>query len=139
MGTKEILQQRPDIPDDQVEELVERAAKLQDDAASAREGRASTSDIMAVAAELDVAPEFVEQAIASWRREQQDCESTAKHARILERRKRTLRIVTGVGLLGVMIATLTTMAAFSVFGWQGLAITAVAGAVLLWFLLTMIT
>ena len=139
MGTKEILQRRQDIPDDQVEELVARAAKLQDDAMAAREDKASSSDIQAVAAELDIEPQFVEQAIASWRLEQDSSESAGRHTRILERRKRTLRIVGGIALIGLLGAGLTVLTAFSAFGWQGIVASAIAGVGLVWFLLALIT
>ena len=139
MSTKEILKRRKDIPDDQVEELVERAAKLQDQAAKASQQTASSSDIEAVAAELDIGSEFVEQAIANWRQEQSDLAADTKRSRIAQRRKKILGIMAGLGLVGLMGVGVATLAAFSLLGWQGLALVGIAGAGALWFLFWLIT
>ena len=66
MTTKETLMQRPDIPDECVQELVERAAILQDRARSDT-ATATPEEIVRVAEELDIDSEYVEQAIAEWR------------------------------------------------------------------------
>jgi len=139
MSTKEILQRRKDIPDDQVEELVERAAKLQDQAAKASRQTASSSDIEAVAAELDIAPEYVEQAIAGWRQEQSDVAADDKRSRITQRRKKIVAAalgITGLGLLG--FGAVGAMAFFSL-GWQGLALAGLGIVGILGFFVWLIT
>jgi len=139
MSTKEILQRRKDIPDNQVEELVARAAKLQDQATQASRQTASHSDVEAVAAELDIEPEFVEQAIANWRQEQEDVAADTQKSRIAQRRKKILGIMTGLGFVGLLGVGVTALMAFSALGWQGLALAGIASAGALWFLFWLIT
>jgi len=139
MSTKEILQRRKDIPDDQVEELVARAAKLQDQATETSRQTASPSDVEAVAAELDIAPEYVEQAIAGWRQEQSNLSADNKRSRIAKRRKKILGVMAGLGLVGRLGIGVATLTAFSMLGWQGLALIGLAGVGLMWFLFWLIT
>ena len=59
---------RKDIPDEYVEELVARAAQLQEQS-EAPNDTVSVNDIEAVATELNIDPKFVEAAIEEWRRD----------------------------------------------------------------------
>jgi len=139
MGTKESLKRRKDIPDEHVEELVMRAAKLQDEASAATQNSASSNDIEAIAEELDIAPEYVEQAISGWRKEQSDIEAQGKQSRILQRRKRIMRFMIGVSLLGLLGIGITAFTTVSLFGWKGLLGAFLAGVAGLWFLFWLIT
>ena len=65
MSTKETLLRRQDIPDHAVEELISRAAQLQDES-QPDTGTANADEIVAVAEELDIDERFVQQAIQEW-------------------------------------------------------------------------
>ena len=103
MSTKETLRRRKDIPDDQVEELVARAAQLQDESKHAPE-TASPTEIMAVAGELNIEPEYVEAAIDEWRRTQADQPTSTARARVKNRGKAILKgalLFSAVAVIGV--------------------------------------
>ena len=85
--TAEMLRRRRDIPDAEVEALVERAALLQERAHDRQENHATEAEIAEVAAELDIAPEYVEQAITAWRTEKTSGPINPANPRILARRK----------------------------------------------------
>jgi len=102
MNTKETLRKRKDIPDEYVEELVARAAQLQD-ASQQVPKTASLSEIEAVATELDIAPEFVEAAIQEWRGTQDSAPQRMARDRIKGRGKAILKgvlILTGLAAIG---------------------------------------
>jgi hypothetical protein len=63
----------PEIPEEDVQELLERAALLQAEARkrAVEDGTASIEEVQAVARELDIAPEHVEAAMRSLREERQ--------------------------------------------------------------------
>lgn len=124
MGTKEILQRRTDIPDDQVEALILRAATLQDQHIHSTENTASPDEIAAVASELDIAPEYVEQAIADWRSEQSDSENNLRRDRITQRRRKIMMGVAGIVAIIVGAVGLIAAAGVSAFGWPGIAVAA---------------
>ncbi len=81
MSVRERLLQRPDVPDEDVDDLVAIAAQLQDEA-RADDGRATVEDVQRVAGELDIAPEYVEQALGELqrRREEAKAEEEARSA-----------------------------------------------------------
>ena len=124
MGTKEILQRRKDIPDDQVEAVILRAATLQDQSIRSNENTASPDDIAAVASELDIAPKYVEQAIADWRSEQCDCENNLRRNRITQRRRKIMLALAGGAAITVGAVGLITLAGVAAFGWSGIALAA---------------
>jgi hypothetical protein len=118
MSTKETLRQRKDIPDDQVEELVARAAQLQEKAQPSQMV-ASESEIAAVAQELDIEPQYVEAAIAQWRDEQQSAPDTASRNRIKKRRKTAMKgvlIIGGLLLIGIPVLGWAVWATLGVSG-----------------------
>lgn len=96
--TAEMLRKRRDIPDDQVEALVERAARLQEQERTHIDGHATAQEIADVAAELDIDPRYVEQAISSWRTEQTSGPINPPNPRILARRKTAVRVVVGAAV-----------------------------------------
>ena len=134
MTTKETLLQRPDIPDECVQQLVERAALLQDQDRSDSEN-ATTEDILRVAAELDIESEYVEQAIAEWRTTQAERPADAAKQRIQKRGRKMMRVV----LIGLAVVALVLIAAavtsFMTYGYAGLAsLAAAVVAALVWLL-----
>jgi hypothetical protein len=134
MSTKETLRQRKDIPDDQVEELVARAAQLQEKAQSSQLV-ASEIEIAAVAQELDIEPQYVEAAIAQWRDEQQSAHDAAPRNRIKERRKTAMKgvlIIGGIFLIGTPVlgwAVWTTLGVSGLWVLGGLAAAVLTGIV----------
>ncbi len=62
MRTRDALVQRADVPDTDIDEIIEIAARLQDEEAAAKP-MASVQDVEAVAAELDIDPSYVDAAI----------------------------------------------------------------------------
>jgi len=136
MGIEETLRRRPDIPDDEVQEIIARAAKLQDAEATSRENLASDADVAAVAKELDIEAHHVEAAIIQWRKEKEIKPEIEAHTRIKRRGRTAMRwaIVTFV-ILGIL-GTAAALGSVAAFGWAGLAgigATAVAGVLfLLW-------
>lgn len=134
MGTKETLRRRKDIPDDQVEELVSRAARLQDQALASPEG-ASESEIAAVAEELDIDPQYVEAAIAQWRTEQESDESITSREKVQLRGRRFLKGILafgGVVLVGVPLlgwAVWTSLGATALWTMGAIAAAVVAGLI----------
>ena len=134
MTTKETLLQRPDIPNECVQELVERAAILQDRAGSDSE-TATPEEIVRVAEELDIDSEYVEQAIAEWRANQvNQTTNTAKH-RVRQRGRTMMRVVL-VGLaIGALALTAAAVTSFMSYGYAGLAgLAAAVVAAIVWLL-----
>lgn len=126
MSTKETLMKRPDIPDEYVEELVERAAILQD-RDQPESNHATPEDIVRVAEELDIDPQYVEQAITEWQEARVDASSHENRQRIQGRGRKMMRVfligLTAVTVLGIAAA----VSGVVMFGWAGLA--GVGGAV----------
>ena len=119
MSTKEVLLQRPDIPDESVQELIERAAELQD-RAQTEPVHATANDVVRVAEELNIEPQFVEQAISEWRTSQTEVASAAAKSRIKQRGRTVMRWM----LIGLVVTTAIgaalTFASVAMFGWKGL-------------------
>ena len=69
MSVREALYQRPDVPDEDVDDSVALAARLQAEQTPADRGGAA--DIAAVAAELDIEPQYVERALQQWQTQQE--------------------------------------------------------------------
>ena len=132
MTTKELLLKRPDIPDECVQELVERAAALQDEGRSTA-NHASAADIVRVAEELDIEPQYVEQAIAEWRlQEGKEASLDSRHR--IRSRGRTMMRVFVVGLaVAIAGAAAAAIGSYMAFGWGGIASLAAAViAFLMW-------
>ena len=85
------LLRRRDVPDEDIDDIVELAQKRQDEALARREGRASVDEVKAVAAELDIAPEHVEAAIHDLRRQREQAAVAEAEAERLEELQRTRR------------------------------------------------
>ena len=83
--TAEMLRRRRDIPDSEVEALVERAAILQEQDGNHADAHATAEEIAAVASELDIDPRYVEQAISVWRTEKSKGPMNPPGERILAR------------------------------------------------------
>ena len=139
MGIEETLRRRKDIPDDEVEELVARAAKLQDEAQVSVSNRASSDDVEAVAAELDIAPEFVEQAIQGWRNETGIGATGTGQSKIVQRRKRTMRIVLATGVVVIGGTAAAAVGGVALFGLTGLLTVGAIGIMGLGFLVWLIS
>ena len=60
------MRQRPDIPDEEVDDIVALAARLKDEDPTRAQG-ATEEEVAEVAAELDIEPEYVEAALNQWR------------------------------------------------------------------------
>jgi len=134
MTTKEILLRRKDIPDECVEELVARASALQEEAQAATTGHASEAEITRVAEELDIAPEYVNQAIEQWRGETETGTMDETQVRIRSRGQTMMRWMLGGLLVTTVIGAALTFASVSIFGWKGLAGVGTAAAAVLAFL-----
>lgn len=121
MTTKEILLRRKDIPDECVEELVARASALQEQAQTATDGHASEAEVTRVAEELDIAPEYVNQAIEQWRGETAAAATDETQVRIRSRGRTMMRWMLGGLVVTTAIGAALTFASVSIFGWKGLA------------------
>lgn len=95
---REDLQKRYDIPEEDLDDVLAIAHKLQDEARSAPRtmGR---SDLEAVASELAISPEFVDKAVEELKRQRED-RQVAERARVAaqERFKKTA-VAVGAGVL----------------------------------------
>ncbi len=109
MDLREKLRGRSDVPDDQVDDVIELAAQLQEEARQPAERGASVAEVQAVAAELDIAPEFVEQAIAR-RADQARLDEIAARAR----QQRIRKIV-----LICVIVDFVVFGALGLASWRG--------------------
>lgn len=106
--TREALRRRPDVPDDEIDDVIGRAAALQDAARAHDRSHATAEEVAEVAAELDIAPEYVDQAIAALRQEKQAVvAATAERAAT---RSRNLRSV------GLVLAALAALGGLGVGG-----------------------
>jgi hypothetical protein len=109
MSTREILRSRPDVPDEAIDDIIAEAARLQDADQDAASGP-TTDDVRAVAAELDIDPRYVDEAIASLadRRAAQEADAAAATVIQQERaaRRRKLLVSGGISvaaLLGLVL------------------------------------
>ncbi len=111
--TKAALRSRPDVPDDEIDDVIERASALQDAATRQDRTHATAEEVAEVAAELDIAPQYVDQAIAALRQEK-----AAVAAASTERaaaRSRTLRSA-GLALAALAVAAGTTVGGGAAIG-----------------------
>jgi hypothetical protein len=80
MNARETLRQRPDIPDDEVDDIVALASRLKDEDPASAQG-ATEEEVAQVAAELDIEPEYVEAALNQWRADKEAAQAEAKAAK----------------------------------------------------------
>jgi len=136
MGIEETLRQRPDIPDDDVQEIIARAAKLQDNDDASGNNLATDDDVAAVAKELNIEAQYVEAAIAQWREDAASRPELDTQDRIRSRGRTMMRWAIAVFIITGILGTAAAVGSVAAFGWVGLAgigAVAVAGvAVLLW-------
>jgi len=117
MSTREALLQRNDVPDEDIDDIIEIAAQLQDAERDVPK-RASVEDVRKVAAELDIDPKHVQAAIAKL--EQSRAEQAAQAEQQAAASARTAKTI---GLVGVGLIALLVLG--------GLGATGVVGAVTL--------
>ena len=126
---------RKDIPDEYVEELVARAAQLQEQS-EAPNDTVSVNDIEAVATELNIDPKFVEAAIEEWRRDDTNKPEEEARNRVKQRGRAFLRgllIVVGVTVIGGPLlgwALWSTLGSTVFFAVAGAIVAGIAG--ILW-------
>ncbi len=107
------LRARRDVADEDIDDIIELAQQQQDEARSATEGRATVEQVKAVAAELDIAPEHVEAAIAALHQRRQaaaEAAAEAQRQQALARSRRTTllrRIAVAAGVVGLALSLLT--------------------------------
>ncbi len=85
MSLRETLRAHPEINDDELDDVIEIAARLQDERRTEEQG-VSADEIRAVATELDIDPSLVDEALAIHRRQRQAAEAHA-HQRQSRRRR----------------------------------------------------
>ena len=135
MSTKETLMRRKDIPDEAVEELIARAAQLQDEARP--EGTtANANDIVAVAEELNIDEAYVKQAIEEWATSHDQKPVDASRERIRARGRKMLKLAV-LGVVALMLGVpLTGWAIWSTLGpvlfWATAGVGMGAVALILW-------
>ena len=136
MGIEDTLRRRPDIPDDEVQEIIARAAKLQDKDAASRKNTATHEDVAAVAEELNIDAHYVETAISEWQKEREIAPELETQARIKSRGKTMMRWAIAMFITLGILGTAAAVGSVAAFGWAGLAgigAAAVAGvSFLLW-------
>ena len=108
MNTKETLRRRKDIPDEHVEELVARAAQLQEESQTPKD-TVSATDIEAVATELNIESQYVEAAIEEWRRGETSKPREEARTRVKQRGKAIIK--------GLLIFAGVTVVGGSLLGW----------------------
>ena len=104
-----------------------------------RPSRASSDDVEAVAAELDIAPEFVEQAIQGWRKATGIGATGTGQSKIVQRRKRTMRIVLATGVVVIGGTAAAAVGGVALFGLTGLLTVGAIGIMGLGFLVWLIS
>ena len=115
--TRSLLRRRDDVPDEQVDEVIERAQALQDAELHEAEG-ATLDELVAVAEELEIEPRFVEQALAQLRGEEEAALRQAElDAAEAEARKGRLRR----GLAAALVAVLALGTGVAGLGMKGAA------------------
>ena len=87
MQTREQLRRRPDVPDEDIDDIIAIASELQEADRRADES-ATIQEIEAVAEELDIDPSYVEKAIATLEGRREEEAASAEQAREQARRSR---------------------------------------------------
>jgi hypothetical protein len=117
MPTISELKQKGELPPAEMDEVIERAARLQEQARAGKRGF-SVDEVKAVGQELDIDPRFVDAALEQLRTDRQQAAQAAQQARA--RRNRLLKV--GGAALGALLAV-----SFLV-GWAGAGSVRSAGA-----------
>ncbi|MCA9570529.1 MAG: hypothetical protein KC656_21955 [Myxococcales bacterium] len=115
MGTRETLFERADVRDEDVDDIVALAARLQDEARDAAD-EPTAEEVQAVARELDIAPEYVDQAIAKVAA-QKEAEAASRAREAQEAGERRQLLLRGAGVAGAL-------GALGLLGLLGLAVAA---------------
>lgn len=98
MSTAEQIRRRADVKHEDIDDVVALAESLQEEARRAAQG-ASKAEVQAAAAELDVAPEFVEAAIGKLQHDREEAARAAAAATEKARIQRATRLRWGAGSL----------------------------------------
>ena len=135
MSTKETLLRRKDIPDHAVEELIARAAQLQDESQNNAD-TASAAQIVAVAEELDIEERYVQQAIEEWSQSGDELAADDSRNRIRKRGQKMLKIAALCVVALMLGVPLTGWAIWNTLGpvlfWATAAVGMGVVALLLW-------
>ena len=98
MSTRQDLLKRPDLSPEEVDDVIGIAARLQDEALDQASGP-TAAEIAAVASELDIAPEYVEQALTRYQEQKEQKEQALRDK--VARARRTRRVA--LGATGVVL------------------------------------
>ncbi len=98
MSLRETVRRHPEVADHEVDDVIEIATRLQDERLAAKQG-VSADQIRAVAAELDIDPALVDEALQVHRQRSEDAENKAK--RVKARRRVARRVGAGIVLAGL--------------------------------------
>jgi LemA protein len=110
MQARDALKRRPDVDDDDIDDIIGIAAELQDAERQAA-GRVTQQEVEDVARELDIDPAYVDQAIRALaeRRAQAKADQAEQEAQAAAKRKQ-------LGMAGAGVAGLALLAALAVGG-----------------------
>ena len=135
MSTKETLLRRQDIPDHAVEELISRAAQLQDES-QPDTGTANADEIVAVAEELDIDERFVQQAIQEWSESNETSLADDSRTKIRKRGQTILKMAALCAVALMLGVPLTGWAIWNTLGpvlfWATAAVGMGVVALILW-------
>ena len=110
MSIREQLRRRADVPNERIDDVIERASALQDEDVRASEG-ASIEDVERVAAELDIDPRYVEEALAQLDAEEVKAAEDALRQRALDEAEAAASVAGRKRMLGIALAVLLTLGA----------------------------
>jgi hypothetical protein len=95
---KDALRKQRNLSDEDLREVISRASRLQQQARGARD----EVDVKEVAEELDIAPQYVDEALAAWEVERKQAEAEAARAKIRKRRNMMIGAATA-GVVGLFV------------------------------------
>ena len=130
MSLRETLRNRPDVPNEDIDDSIEIAARRQDEQRAHAEGHATVEEVEKVAAELDIAPEHVEAALGELKARRaaataQEAEQKRQWQRLAGRLGAVLLGTVGlVASLGVVVGVLAWVGAQDVSSARAEALTA---------------
>lgn len=114
-AVRETLVRRPDVPNEKIDDVIERAQRLQDEAIEASEG-ATLEELEAVAQELEIDPVYVEQALEQLRADDEAAERQAELDALADKAAAGRR-VRAVGLgMAVLLALGASVAGLGMVG-----------------------
>ncbi len=100
---REDIQRRYDIPQEDLDDVVAMAHKLQEEARQAPRTM-GPRDVEAVASELQISPEFVDKAVEELRRRREDQKAAQRAKEATRHRLKTRAIAVGAGVLLLLAA-----------------------------------